>query len=218
MVNINVSEFILNDDEPIPTKNITYLNKTRKQVNTMISEMIISDREIPENMIFTIEPKKKEADEEEFIEEPYLDTEEEEVEGEKKEDKNVKIKKQEPPTQKIRIFVGTPFIARVTEEKGVKLFNNEDFILEEVKEGMATLRSLNRKKDDPHYRYEIEVEKLQSKFLVAWAITTHKAQGQTIKEKIRIWDWSYMNTELRYTAMSRVTRRQDVFIQPEYKK
>ena len=219
MVNINVSEFILNDDEPIPTKNITYLNKTRKQVNTMISEMIISDREIPENMIFTIEPKKKEADEEEFIEEPYLDTEEEtNAKEETKEDKNVKIKKLEPPTQKIRVFVGTPFIARVTEDKGVKLFNNEDFILEEVKEGMATLRSLNRKKDDPHYRYEIEVEKLQSKFLVAWAITTHKAQGQTIKEKIRIWDWSYMNTELRYTAMSRVTRRQDVFIQPEYKK
>ena len=109
-------------------------------------------------------------------------------------------------------------IARVTEKKGETLFNNEDFIIDTINNETTILRSLNRKEDDPAYRYEIETEKLQSKFLVAWAITTHKAQGQTIKEKIRIWDWSYMNTELRYTAMSRVTRRQDVFIQPEYKK
>ena len=220
MENINIEEFELCDDEPVPTKNITYMNKTRKYVNQIISEMVIENKNIPEDQIFTIKPKGKSADDEEFIEEPFMivpeesdDEEEEEEEGEKKEEE-----KGVGATQTIRVFANTPMIARVTEKKGETLFNNEDFIIDTINNETTILRSLNRKEDDPAYRYEIETEKLQSKFLVAWAITTHKAQGQTIKEKIRIWDWSYMNTELRYTAMSRVTRRQDVFIQPEYKK
>ena len=75
------------------------------------------------------------------------------------------------------------------------------------------MKSLERK--DKYY--EIETKKLQSKFLVGWAITTHKAQGQTIKQKIMIWDWGCMNTKLRYTAMSRVTKKSNVYIKPTYK-
>lgn len=204
MENINVTEFILDDDEPIPTKNICYLNKTRKRVNNMISELIIESKNIQENEIFTIEPKAKqvEKEEEQYIEEPNQ--------------YGVKLNnKKDDPTQTIKVFANTPMIARVTEDKGETLFNNEDFVIHSITKKETTLRSLNRKED---YFYKIETPKLQSKFLVAWAITTHKAQGQTIKEKIKIWDWGYMNTELRYTAMSRVTKRSDVFIEPEYKK
>ena len=74
------------------------------------------------------------------------------------------------------------------------------------------MKSLNRKDDHP--LYEISLKELQSKFLVAWALTTHKAQGQTIKETFKIYDWDKMNTELRYTAMSRATNKKNIFIEP----
>ena len=69
-------------------------------------------------------------------------------------------------------------IARMTEEKGEKLFNNEDFVIQQISKENVILKSLNRKNDHP--LYEIPLADLQSKFLVAWCLTTHKAQGQTI--------------------------------------
>ena len=115
-------------------------------------------------------------------------------------------------TQKIRIFTGTPMISRLTEDSGKSLFNNEDFIIEQISKENVVLKSLNR--PDDHPKYQIPLEDLQTKFLVAWCLTTHKAQGQTIKETFKIYDWDKMNTELRYTALSRAQKRKNVFIEP----
>ena len=197
---INKNDFAPMDDvDELITKHICYLNKTRKAVNLLVSEEVIEARNIKD--VFEIEPAGK-TEEDEFYAEPYMEA---------KEDKSSN------PTQKIKVFVGTPMTARISESKDEgkthELINNEEWIIEEINDKKVKLKSLERK--DKYY--EIETKKLQSKFLVGWAITTHKAQGQTIKQKIMIWDWGYMNTKLRYTAMSRVTKKSNVYIKPTYK-
>ena len=47
---------------------------------------------------------------------------------------------------------------------------------------------------------------LVHRFLVAYCITTHKAQGSTIDDDITIWDWDKMDIKLRYTAITRVRK------------
>ena len=70
------------------------------------------------------------------------------------------------PTQKIKVFVGTPMTARVSESndegKTHELINNEEWIIEEINDKNVKLKSLERK--DKYY--EIETKKLQNKFLV----------------------------------------------------
>ena len=203
MENVNIGNFRLTDDKRFITKALCYLNSTRKRVNREISEAVIKRQHIPENNIFELKINDKKQDKVEF-QVAWKDGVKYDDVKPKGEDKN--------PTQNIRIFTGTPMISRMTEEKGEKLFNNEDFIIQEISEEKVILKSLNRKDDHP--LYEISLKELQSKFLVAWALTTHKAQGQTIKETFKIYDWDKMNTELRYTAMSRATNKKNIFIEP----
>ena len=69
---------------------------------------------------FEIEPAGK-TDQDEFFSEPYMEA---------KEDKSTN------PTQKIKVFVGTPMTARVSESadegKTHEIINNEEWIIEEI--------------------------------------------------------------------------------------
>ena len=205
MEKVNIRDFKLEDDKRFITKSLCYLNSTRKRVNCEISEAVIKRQHISNNNIFEIglEKKKKKEDKVSF-EVAWED-------GVKYDDVKPKGDDKDA-TQKIRIFTGTPMISRLTEDSGKSLFNNEDFIIEQISKENVVLKSLNR--PDDHPKYEIPLEHLQTKFLVAWCLTTHKAQGQTIKETFKIYDWDKMNTELRYTALSRAQKRKNVFIEP----
>ena len=203
MEEVNINDFILTDDKRFISKHLCYLNSTRKRINNEVAEEIIKRQHISKNNIFQISKNEKKVDRVSF-ERSWDDGvlyEEERLRGDDKD-----------PTQTIKIFTGTPMIARMTEKKGETLFNNEDFIIKEISTEKVVLKSLNRKDDHP--LYEIPLKDLQSKFLVAWCLTTHKAQGQTIKQAFKIHDWDKMNTELRYTAMSRGTNKKNVFIEP----
>jgi hypothetical protein len=182
---------------PFITKHLCYFNSTRKKINREVSEEVLKRQG---GIFYEVNPfNKKNKNEKVIFTEQWgdgIEYDDVPIEGN---DKN--------PQQKIKIFTGTPMIARLTEEKGVKLFNNEDFIITSIADGNVELQSQNR-----DLNYEISLEELQSKFLVAWCLTTHKAQGQTIKENIMIHDWSAMNNELKYTAMSRATNAKNVFI------
>jgi hypothetical protein len=46
---------------------------------------------------------------------------------------------------------------------------------------------------------------------MAYCCTTHKAQGETFTENFTIWDWNEMTDKLKYTAMSRATRLEQIF-------
>ena len=60
-------------------------------------------------------------------------------------------------------------------------------------------------------KYEID-NKVLANFKYAFAITINKAQGSTIDEKFMVWDWYKMgfSTNLKYTAVSRATKSEDV--------
>ena len=66
---------------------------------------------------------------------------------------------------------------------------------------MVELKSVDRAKEE--VVVNIPLDDLQKIFLVAFCITTHKAQGDTIKEPYNIFEWSKMDNALKYTAMSR---------------
>ena len=220
MENVNIDEFKLTDDKQsghkqsghkrFITKGLCYMNSTRKRINCEISEAVIKRQHISQNNIFEIGLDNIKQEKKVSFEVSWKD-------GVTYDDVNIKGEDKNP-TQSIRVFTGTPMISRMTEKSGELLFNNEDFVIKQIsyiKEldtQMVYLKSLNRKDDHP--LYQIELKKLQSKFLVAWCLTTHKAQGQTIKEAFKIYDWDKMNTELRYTAMSRAQKRKNVFIEP----
>ena len=202
MNSINVREFsyvqnLRQQNLPFITKHLCYFNSTRKRINREVSEEVLKRQG---GIFYEVNPfNKKNKNEKVVFTQQWADGIEYDdvpIEGN---DKN--------PQQKIKIFTGTPMIARMTEEKGKKLFNNEDFVITEITEENVKLQSQNR-----DLEYEISLEELQSKFLVAWCLTTHKAQGQTIKEKLMIHDWAAMNNELKYTAMSRATNNKNVFI------
>lgn len=50
---------------------------------------------------------------------------------------------------------------------------------------------------------DLPLDDLQKTFLVAFCITTHKAQGDTIKDEYNIFEWGRMDNALKYTALSR---------------
>ena len=187
------------------TKHLCYYNKTKKRVNLEVSEEVIKRQQIPECNIYKLEPYKPKKEKGKKVEDnsqfahAWDDGVQYEDNPPKGKDKN--------PQQTIRIFTGTPMIARLTEDRGKALFNNEDFIITSITDEGVKLQSQNR-----DLIYEISLKDLQSKFLVAWCLTTHKAQGQTIKQNIMIHNWLEMNNELKYTAMSRATNGKNVFI------
>ena len=183
---------------PFITKHLCYYNSTRKKINREVSEKVLKRQG---GIFYELKScNKKDKNEKVEFTEQWADGIEYDDVPVKGDDKN--------PQQNIKIFTGTPMIARITEEKGEKLFNNEDFIITSIADGIVELQSQNR-----DLKYEIPLAELQSKFLVAWCLTTHKAQGQTIKENILIHDWGAMNNELKYTAMSRATNSKRVFIE-----
>ena len=58
----------------------------------------------------------------------------------------------------------------------------------------------------------VPLEDLQKTFLVSWCFTTHKAQGDTIRTDFNIYDYYLMSNKLKYTAVSRATKAEDVNI------
>ena len=112
-------------------------------------------------------------------------------------------------TKYTKIDIGTPMIAMKTQlEKGIA--KNEMFYVVAIDdEDNITLINTDA---DEELRVEVEYNKdeLLKYFQSGWAITIHKAQGETYKDKYTIWDWRSIamkrcnfGRKLRYVAQSR---------------
>jgi len=55
---------------------------------------------------------------------------------------------------------------------------------------------------------------LLTRFRLAYAITIHTSQSETIKEPYVIWDWTNLTPELKYVAFTRASSVENVFIMP----
>tara|TARA_R110002012_G_scaffold85795_1_gene213769 strand:+ start:926 stop:4924 length:3999 start_codon:yes stop_codon:yes gene_type:complete len=100
----------------------------------------------------------------------------------------------------------------IDNDKDKDFYNNQDFRVikynEKDLEKYVLLEDIVTEK-----RIWISHLKLTKHFDYSYAITAHRAQGSTIKEKYAIWEYDKMDSvNWRYTALSRATTKNDIFI------
>lgn len=111
--------------------------------------------------------------------------------------------KKEPP-QSVRAYVGLPLIARQNLKSG-EMVNNECFTVKEIKDNSLTA-------SNDRNEIEIKLDEFHKYFLMGYCSTAHKSQGETIDGHINIFDWGIMDKHLKYTAITRTTKKQYVHI------
>ncbi len=99
--------------------------------------------------------------------------------------------------QDVKLMIGMPVYA-ITTDKKIGIYNSETFTVSAVGEGLVVLT--NNKKE-----LEISASKFQKSFVVGFAKTSHKAQGETIREPYCIWEWKMMSPNMKYVAVSRAS-------------
>jgi ATP-dependent exoDNAse (exonuclease V) alpha subunit len=111
-------------------------------------------------------------------------------------------------SQDMYIYNGLPVIAMRTKfdkEEGLLFANSETFEICDIGEDYISM--YNERPDDNGnkelYVYNCPIEDFNKYFLMNYCSTTHKCQGETIVENFTIYDWNAMDTKLRYTALSR---------------
>ena len=100
-------------------------------------------------------------------------------------------------SQKVYLFKGVPVIAIKNKDKE-GFVNSEKFIVEDVDDDNIYLHNDMKKLTIPQ-------NKFQSWFHVAYCITAHKSQGETIKTPYTIHDWDKMSETCKYVSLSRGT-------------
>ena len=107
--------------------------------------------------------------------------------------------------QETRAYVGMPLIAR---KNGEDTVNNEAFIVTDMDEDTITAVSI---REGEHF-VNVAFEDFHKTFLMAYCVTCHKSQGDTIDGHIIVHDWGMMTKELKYTAITRTTKYEYVTI------
>ena len=117
-------------------------------------------------------------------------------------------------TQDMYVYNGLPVIAMKTKHDGDDLLfaNSETFIIYEI--GNDYISMYNERPDDNGdksvYKYNCPIEDFNKYFLMNYCSTTHKSQGETIMENYTIYDWNAMDIKIRYTALSRARKIEQV--------
>ena len=105
-------------------------------------------------------------------------------------------------SQKVFLFENCPIIA-IRNKKELNCVNGERFNITaiDLEEQLIYARDLNYTKD-----IVIPIAKFQTTFHVAFCITAHKSQGQTIKQPYTIHDFDAMPDKCKYVALSRASQ------------
>jgi len=99
-------------------------------------------------------------------------------------------------SQAVILNKGVPIISKVNNED-IGIFNNQRFKI--VKYDAFTITI----KDDFENLIKINIPDFQKFFLVAYATTTHSAQGMSIGKPYTIHEWDRMDQRLLYVSLSR---------------
>lgn len=157
------------------TRNICYFNKTRIRVNKMWNDKL---RKSDALFISKYTNPKNENDE------------------------------HAKQSQDMYVYNELPVIAMRTKfdkADGLLFANSETFEVCDIGEDYISL--FNERPDDNGnkslYIYNCPIEDFNKYFLINYCSTTHKCQGETIVDNFTIYDWNAMDTKLRYTALSR---------------
>jgi ATP-dependent exoDNAse (exonuclease V) alpha subunit len=120
--------------------------------------------------------------------------------------KNKKVKALElpgleydPNSQDVKLCPGMPVIARKN-TKLLHIYNNETFTIKtiRIKENEITV-------EDEGREHTVPINEFTKIFNIAYCITVHKSQGQTIDEPYSIHEFNQYDERLKYVALSRAT-------------
>ena len=120
--------------------------------------------------------------------------------------KNKKVKALElkgleydPNSQDVKLCTGMPVIARKN-TKLLHIYNNETFTIKtiRIKENEITV-------EDEGREHTVPINEFTKIFNIAYCITVHKSQGQTIDEPYSIHEFNQYDERLKYVALSRST-------------
>lgn len=100
-------------------------------------------------------------------------------------------------SQTVRLFKGVPVIAIKNKEKE-NFVNSEKFIVEDVDDNNIVIKNDEKTLTIPKNKFQLW-------FHVAYCITSHKSQGQTITVPYTIHDWNQMSETCKYVSLSRGT-------------
>ena len=118
-------------------------------------------------------------------------------------------------TQDMYIYKELPVIAMKTKHDGgdVLFANSETFNVGEIDNEYISLycERPDEKGEKEMYIYDCPIEDFRDYFLLNYCSTTHKSQGETITEKYTIYDWDFMTTKIKYTALSRAIKYENVY-------
>lgn len=115
--------------------------------------------------------------------------------------------KNEPP-QSVKAYEGMPLIATKNSKSG-EMVNNETFKIKSVNEKQIVAVS---QRVGGEHEVTIKTEDFHKVFLMGYCLTAHKSQGETIDGQINIYDWAIMDKRLKYTAITRTTKKENVKI------
>ena len=94
----------------------------------------------------------------------------------------------DPHSQDVILCCNTPIICKINNQN-LNIINNETPIICKIN---------NEEKE-----LEIDIKDFQSIFYVAYCITIHSSQGETLNEPYTIHDWKKLDKRLRYVALTR---------------
>jgi len=104
------------------------------------------------------------------------------------------------------VYAGMPVIAAITRRD--QYANNESFSVVSYDDAI-TLKSIRQ---GVEHIIKITEETFLKEFELAYCITTHKLQGDTIDAPVYIWDTVRMNRNILYTAVTRVRKMSQIHI------
>lgn len=112
--------------------------------------------------------------------------------------------------QNLYICIGTPVIACKT-KKHLKFANSEFFEVAEInkKEEVIVIKNSEEKETKI---ISLTFKEFKESFLMNYATTVYKCQGDTFDVPFTIHEWVKMNKNMRYTAFSRTTNVNNVSI------
>ena len=117
-------------------------------------------------------------------------------------------------SQDVELHSKTPIISSKNQpvikidNKNVKLdmMNNETFVIYKILDNDTIVVKNDR------ISFELPSSSFQRCFYVAYAVTSHKAQGQTYDKEYTIHEWDGMSTRCKRVALTRATKYEYVNI------
>lgn len=120
-------------------------------------------------------------------------------------------------SQDMYVYEGLPVIAfknKRDKEEGIIWANSEKFHVCHYDDKNIVL--FNERPDENGekvpYVLDVSIDDFKNNFYLNYCCTTHKMQGETLTENFTIYDWHKMDKKLRYTALSRAKKPDQVHI------